>query len=356
MQTIMLIDMDYFFVACEELRRPEIRVRPVAVGFDPKEGRGRGVIMTCNYAARRFGLRSGMPISMAYRLKPDALFLPLDYDYYEKKSAEVMRVIKGFAEKFEQVSVDEAFIDVSGRVAGYDDAIGYAQRVKAAIKAQTGLPCSVGIGSNKLLAKMACEAGKPDGVRLLRDGEVAAFLEKLPVDKLHGIGHRTREKLEAMGYKTVGELARANTMDLMDKLGSYGIEIQKYANGIDESRVEENYQVKSIGRERTFEHDTRSREEVVSAIRELSREVAGEVNSSGVSFRVVTLKMRYYDFTEHLKSRSIRPTGSVEDLAHTAADLYLRHVDPEKDMRKVGVRVSGLAKQRGQRKMQDFAK
>lgn len=355
MQTIMLIDMDYFFVACEELRRPEIKDKPTAVGFDPKEGKGRGVIMTCNYAARKFGLRSGMPISMAYRLKPDAIFLPLDYEFYEKKSAEVMKVVKRFAEKFEQVSVDEAYIDVSGKISSYEEALLYAQEVKSAVKKETGLPCSVGIGSNKLLAKMACEAGKPDGIKLLRHDEVERFFEKLPVDELYGIGKKTREKLESMGYKTVGQLAKANTMDLMDKLGSYGIEIQKYAKGIDDSKVEENYEVKSIGRERTFEADTNDREIVVSAIRSLSEEVEKEVSRSGFSFKVVTIKMRYSDFTEHLKSRSIRSSGSLDDIVHTAADLYLRYSNPEKRMRKIGVRVSGLAKQKGQRHMQDFA-
>jgi DNA polymerase IV (archaeal DinB-like DNA polymerase) len=351
MRTIMLIDMDYFFVACEELRRPEIRDKPTIVGFDPKEGRGRGVVMTCNYIARKFGIRSGMPISMAYRIKPDAVYLPLDYDFYELKSKEVMDVLKKFAKKTEQVSVDEAFIDVSDNVSGGDEAIAFAEKIKKTIKDSTGLPCSIGIGPNKLISKMACESAKPNGIRLVKEDEARDFLKGMKVDDLYGIGKKTSEKLEAMGYRTIGELANANTMELMDKFGTYGIELHKYANGIDESKVEMNYEVKSIGREKTFEEDTKEREKVLEAIRSLSDEVEKELLKAGLSYKTVTVKMRYSDFTENLKSRSIRQSTNVNDMVHTAADLYVKYANHDKRLRKIGVRVSGLTRYRGQKSL-----
>ncbi len=356
MQIIMLIDMDYFFVACEELRRPEVKDKPTIVGFDPKHGEGRGVVMTCNYLARKFGIKSGMPISQAYRLKPDAVYLPLDYDFYEEKSREVMRVVKAFADRFEQVSVDEAFIDVSKKAKGYDEAIDYAKTIKDEVKEKTGLPCSIGISTNKLMAKMACEAGKPDGVKLVKEEEAKEFLKSKELDDLYGIGKKTKEKLETMGYRTVGDLAKANTMELMEKFGSFGVEIRKYANGMDESKVEENYEVKSIGRETTFEKDTTDTQTIINAIKRLSAEVIGEVKKAGLTFKVVTVKLRYGDFTEHLKSRSIRRSDDPDDLISNSVDLYLRYSNKAKLMRKIGVRVSDLTKARGQKKIGEFTR
>ena len=350
----MLIDMDYFFVACEELRRPEIKDKPTIVGFDPKQGEGRGVVMTCNYLARKFGIRSGMPISTAYRIKPDAVYLPIDYDYYEKMSREVMGVAKRYADRFEQVSIDEAYIELSRKSIDYDSAVEYAKKIKESINKETGLPCTIGVSSNKLLAKMACEAGKPDGIKLVKEEEAKEFLKGKDLDDLYGIGRKTKEKLEAMGYKAVGDLAKANTMELMEKFGSYGVEMQKSANGIDESKVEENYEVKSIGREKTFERDTTERTVALAAIRELSNEVIKEVQKAELSFKVVTVKMRYADFTEHLKSRSIRRSDQYDDLASTATDLYSKYASRVKRIRKMGVRVSDLGKEKGQKKINSF--
>ena len=157
MRIIMLIDMDYFYVACEELRNKEVKDRPTIVGADPKGGAGRGVVMTCNYEARKFGIHSGMPISMAYRLKPDALYLPLDYDYYDAISKRIMELIKGFAGRFEQVSVDEAFMDVSDRLKGYEEAESYAQRIRSV--------CAQRRRDKVLHRRRAQQADSEDGVR-----------------------------------------------------------------------------------------------------------------------------------------------------------------------------------------------
>ncbi len=348
----MLIDMDYFYVACEELRNSEIKSRPAIVGSDPKGGQGRGVVMTCNYMAREFGIHSGMPISMAYRIKPDALYLPLDYDYYESVSKKIMERIKGFAGRFEQVSIDEAFIDVSDKLHGYAEAEECAKRIRNEVLGTVGIKCSIGIGPNKLIAKMACEKAKPNGIKIVKENEVREFLSGSKVDELYGIGAKTAERLKKLGYATVDELSKASNMALADEFGvSFGAEIKAFANGIDGREVTENYDVKSIGREFTFEKDTESGEEIRSAIGRLSSEVMKDVAKNQVSFKTITIKLRYYDFTEHLHSRSVKVTNSVDTLIQTAEELYSENADRSKKIRKIGVRVSGLISYKGQKRI-----
>ncbi len=355
MRLILLIDMDYFFAACEELRDPSIKDKPVVVGADPKAGEGRGVVSTCNYIARKYGIHSAMPISQAYRLKKDAVFLPVDDKYYEETSAKVMAIIKRYAAKVEQVSIDEAFADISSNVDGYNGAVEYAAMIKKSIKEELGLPCSIGISANKLLAKMACTAAKPDGIKLVKDEDGKAFLSQMDVEKLYGIGEKTAEKLRAMGYKTVGELAKANQIKLIDAFGIWGAELYKNANGIDDSELVDNDVVKSIGRETTFEKDTSEVQAMKDAIRKMAEEVGKELQAKKFAFKVVTIKIRYSDFSEHLKSRSLRQhTDKVEDMASSAYFLIEKYAEKGRAVRKIGVRVSGLLAYKGQKKISSF--
>jgi len=351
MRTIMLIDMDYFFVACEEIKRPELKTRPTIVGAEPKDGRGRGVVMTCNYVARKFGIHSAMPISMAYKIKPDAEYLPMDYSYYEKKSSEVLAIIREFASPVEQVSIDEFFINLSNNITTYDEAIASAERIQKAIKERAKLPCSIGISNTKVVAKMACEKAKPNGIKLVKEEEVKNFLAILPVGELYGVGKKTEEKLLAMGCKTIGELAKANIMELMDAFGSFGVELRNSANGIDENEVVENYEIKSMSKEYTFEHDTKKAEDVIKSINDLSAQLTKDLNAKSLSFKVVTLKLRYSDFTEHLHSQSIRSTNNTREISKTAVELYKKNADKLKKVRKLGVRVSGFTDYKSQKRL-----
>jgi nucleotidyltransferase/DNA polymerase involved in DNA repair len=339
---ILLVDMDYFYAACEELRRDGIRGKPVIVGADPKNGKGRGVVMTCNYEARKYGIRSAMPISIAYRVKPDAIFLPMDYPYYEEMSNKVMLVLKEFADGFEQVSIDEAYLDISSKVSSFDDAAKYAKTIKDDVKNRAGLPCSIGVSFNKLLAKMASDAAKPNGVKVITEKDVHAFLDDMPVRKLYSVGEKTGERLEAMGYGTIGKLAKANKMELIAEFGSVGLELHNYANGIDESPLLQTMPAKSVGREMTFEEDTADRKEVEKGMRKLSDEVAAEAQKLGFVFRTISVKLRYGDFSEKLKSRSVKPTGDAEELYDTAVRLYAENAEKGRKLRKIGVRVSGF--------------
>ena len=336
--------MDYFYAACEELRRNDIKDKPVIVGADPKQGKGRGVVMTCNYNARKYGIHSAMPISIAYRIKPDAVFLPMDYPYYEEISGKVMQILKGFADDFEQVSIDEAYLDVSSRVESFESAERYAKGIKDSVKREIGLNCSIGISFNKLLAKMASDVAKPNGIKVVKEEEVHKFLDNMPVGKLYSVGEKTKERLVSMGYDTVGKLSKANKMELMTEFGSVGLELHNYANGIDESQLQHEMQAKSIGREMTFEADTYDREEIEKGMKRLSDEVAMEVNKAGFVFRNVTIKLRYSDFSERLKGKSVKPSSSADEIYETAVKLYLANVAKGRTLRKIGVRVSGLMK------------
>lgn len=351
MKAIMLIDMDYFYVACEELRNREVSEKPTIVGSDPKQGEGRGVVMTCNYLARKFGIRSGMPISTAYRLKPDALYLPMNYEYYEAISKRIMDRIRAFAARFEQVSVDEAFIDASDKVKASGDAQTYARAIQKDILDFVGIKCSIGVGPNKLIAKMACERAKPNGVKIVEETKVKAFLSESRIEDLYGIGAKTAERLKKLGYGTVDLLAQADNMVLANEFGtSFGAELKAFANGTDDREIIENYGIKSISREITFIKDTDSDAQIKDAIVQLSNEAIKDVEKNQVSFKTITLKLRYFDFTEHLHSKSVKTTNSVETVIKAAVELYVENVDRSKKVRKIGVRVSGLVNYKGQKR------
>ncbi len=356
MRLIALVDMDYFFVACEELRRPEIKNKPAIVGSDPKQGEGRGVVMTASYVARKLGLRSGMPLSMAYRIRKDTIYIPQDFEYYEQMSAKVMTLVKVYADKFEQVSIDEAFIDISKRAGDYDDALELMRKLKQEVKDKLGLPCSIGISVNKLMAKMASEDAKPDGIKAVKEEDAAGFLSRKPVGELYGVGRKTGKMLEEFGYRTIGDLAKANPVVLVERFKSYGAELHNSANGVDDSEVQENWEVKSIGRERTFERDTSDRHEITKAIREMSKEVGDELKKGGFAFKVVTIKLRYSNFEETLKSRSLTHRSvEPEEISQVATQLFDKYAETGEELRKVGVRVSNFVKYKGQKRMAEYA-
>src|SRR6266571_1449686 len=200
--------MDAFYVSVERRGNPNLIGKPVVVGADPKGGKGRGVVMAASYEARQLGVKSGMPISMAWHKLPQATYLRPNYDLYMAASESVIEVLRSFADVLEHVSIDEAFLDVTSKVHGFDDVAAYAARVKAAVQEKEGLACTIGVGPNKSIAKMASDVAKPDGLKIVRPEEVTAFLEPLPVTKISGVGPKTAQVLEGVGVRTIGELAR----------------------------------------------------------------------------------------------------------------------------------------------------
>jgi len=340
---IFHVDMDHFFTAVEEREHPEYKGKPVVVGADPKEGRGRGVVSTCNYEARRFGVRSGMPISRAWRLCPEAIYLPVNYELYTKVSDELMSMLRKHADKFEQWGIDEAFLDVTSKVEDYAEAQALAQQIKREIYEKEKLTCSIGIGPNKLVAKIASDYQKPDGLTIVKEDEPEKFLAPLPVRKLLWVGRKTEQKLKTMGINTIGELARHDPTVLAEDFGVMGTQIYLMAHGIDRSEVEERRGIKSISRDTTFEEDTTDFDLVLNTLDRLSEEVYKDVVGQQVHFKTVTVRIRYENFETHTHSKTLPfITNRLQDLKKTARELMQAYLRPDRKIRLVGIRVSNF--------------
>jgi DNA polymerase IV (DinB-like DNA polymerase) len=340
---IFHLDMDHFYTAVEERERPEIRGKPVIVGADPKEGRGRGVVSTSNYVARKVGVRSGMPISTAWRLCPEAVYLPPNFPLYIKVSGEIMAIARGYAVKFEQWGIDEAFLDVTSKVKDYAEAEALARQIKQEIKEKESLTCSIGVGPNKLVAKVASDFQKPDGLTVVRDEEVEVFLASLPVRKLLWVGRKTEAKLKALGVNTICDLARYDSTALTSMFGVMGWQMHLMANGVDGSEVEERVGVKSVSHETTFEEDTSDSAAILQALDMLCVEVQKEVENQHLLFKTVTLKIRFEHFETHTKSKTLPfLTTRLYDLQKTAKELASAYLSKDRKVRLIGVRVSSL--------------
>lgn len=340
---IFHLDMDHFYTAVEEREHSELIGKPVIVGADPKQGKGRGVVSTSNYEARKVGVRSGMPISRAWQLCPQAVYLPPDFPRYIKASKAVMQIAKCYADKFEQWGIDEAFLDVSDRVHNFDEATALAKELKQEIQLKENLTCSIGIGPNKLIAKIASDFNKPNGLTVIKESEVAMFLSPLPVRKLLWVGKKTEAKLKTLGIETIGDLARFDPSVLTEMFGIMGTQMHLMALGIDNSKVEEHTSVKSISNETTFEEDTSDANAILMALDTLSDNVSKETLDQHLFFKTVTIKVRYENFETHTKSKTLPfITNRVQDLKKTTRELLQVYLKSNRRIRLIGVRVSSF--------------
>jgi DNA polymerase IV (DinB-like DNA polymerase) len=342
---IFHMDMDHFYTAVEEREHPEYKGNPVVVGSDPKEGKGRGVVSTSNYEARKAGVRSGIPVSRAWKLCPEAIYLPPNFPLYIKVSKEIMEIAQRYADKFEQWGIDEAFLDVSARVKDYAEAEALAKQLKREIKEKLHLTCSVGIGPNKLIAKIASDYHKPDCLTLVKQDEAEAFLAPLPVRRLLWVGRKTEAKLKKLGINTIGDLARYDPTVLAEAFGVMGTQMHLMARGIDRSEVEARTEVKSISHETTFEEDTDDAEAVLKALDQLAAEVAKETVAQKLFFKTVTVKVRYENFETHTRSKTLAfMTNRMQYLQKTARDLLKAYLKSDRKIRLIGIRVSSFVK------------
>ncbi|NWG11400.1 DNA polymerase IV [Candidatus Bathyarchaeota archaeon] len=340
---ILHVDMDHFFTAVEEREHPEYKGKPLVVGADPKEGKGRGVVSTCNYEARKFGVRSGMPISRAWKLCPSAVYLPVNYELYVKVSHEIMDILRTHADKFEQWGIDEAFLDITSQAKDYAEAEVLTREIKKEILEKQKLTCSIGIGLNKLVAKIASDIQKPDGLTIVREAEVDRFLEPLPVRRLLWVGRKTEQKLKTMGINTIGDLARYDPAVLVETFGVVGTQMHLMARGIDRSEVEERGEIKSIGRDVTFQEDTSNVEFILNTLYALADEVHRDSLRQNVNFKTVTVRIRYENFETHTHSKTLPfITNRLEDIKKTAKELIQSYLRPDRNVRLVGVRVSNF--------------
>jgi len=349
---IFHVDMDHFFTAVEERERPEFKGKSVIVGADPKEGEGRGVVSTCNYEARKFGVKSGMPISRAWKLCSEAVYLPVNYELYKKVSREIMSILRKYADKFEQWGIDEAFLDVTSRVSSCEEAEVLAHQIKMEILENEGLTCSVGIGPNKLVAKIASDFQKPDGLTVVKEEDVEKFLAPLRVRKLLWVGRKTEQKLKRIGINTIGDLANYDPAVLTENFGVMGTQLHLMAHGVDRSEVEERGEVKSISRDVTFEEDTDDLEFVLKTLDRLSEEVHKDVSKQNFCFKTVTVKVRYENFETHTHGKTLSfVTDRLQDLQKTAKELVQGYLRSYRKIRLVGVRVSNFVSAEKQKRL-----
>ncbi|MBI4085643.1 MAG: DNA polymerase IV [Candidatus Liptonbacteria bacterium] len=351
MRIIAHLDMDAFFAAVEERERPRLRGKPIIVGADPKNGQGRGVVSTANYAAREYGIRSAMPISQAWRLsegarrngKPAAVFLEPDFNKYADASDKIIAIAKTYAPLVEQASIDEMYLDLSFSK-NYGQAEKIANKIKREIKTRERLTCSIGISPNKLVSKIASDMKKPDGLTIVLPEFVEKFIEPLAIRKIPGIGPKTEELFLKKGVRIVADLKKFSREELGEILGVWGLELYEKVRGRDDSPLIEEREVKSVGSQETFEKDTLDSGIVINLLKVLADEVIGNFKKEGFEkFRRVVVTVRFADFETKTKSRTIKePADSLETLQFEALNLLMPFFDKRENPRAKKIRLIGI--------------
>jgi DNA polymerase IV (archaeal DinB-like DNA polymerase) len=343
MRAILHVDLDAFFPSVEVREHPEFKDKPVVVGADPKEGKGRGVVSSASYEARKFGIKSAMPISRAWKLCPDGVYLRPHFDLYVRASNNVMGILKSHADRFEQGGIDEAYLDISSQVKDFDEAREFAKRLMEEVLEKERLTCSVGVAPNKLVAKIASDFKKPYGLTVVKEDHVKEFLFPLDVRKIPGVGPKTERILKEVNIETIRDLASVKPEMLTGLFGVWGARLHEFANGIDSSEVVEEYETKSIGRDTTFEKDADDEEQILQVLDELAEEVHEDVIANGFKFKTITVRVRYQHFDTHTRSKSLLfPTNDLDILRNNAKRLIAPLLHKNKKIRLIGVRVSNL--------------
>jgi DNA polymerase IV (archaeal DinB-like DNA polymerase) len=350
--------MDAFYAAVEARRDPALRDRPLVVGADPKGGQGRGVVTAASYAARRYGIRSALPISRAWRLadaarrrgEPETIFVREDHALYRDVSTRIMAILAAAGDAFQKTSVDEAYLDLSS-LGSFDAAVERARWLKGEILRQEGLTASVGIGPNKLVAKIASDFQKPDGLVVVRPDEVQPFLDPLRIRVIPGIGPKTERFLHERGIRTLVELRTHERAELEEWLGRAGADLYAKARGLSESAVSNQRERKSVGEQETFEVDTLDATFVLERARALAHTVWSRLEGHGFrAFRTVTVTVRFENFTTLARSRTGREAwASEETLGAAALELLLPFLDDRENprhrkLRLIGVRAEKLSR------------
>lgn len=342
-RAIVHVDLDAFFASVEEILRPELRGKPIVVGGSGAPSRdSRGVVSSASYAARAFGVRSAMPLLRAQRLCPHAVFLPVRHEVYGEHSRRVMDVLHRASPYVEQVSIDEAFLDLSNT--SWERSVSDARELQRAIFRETGLTASVGLSTSKLVAKIASDEHKPNGFTVVAPGTEADFLAPLPIERLWGVGPRTAEKLHMLGLRAIGDLAAAPDETLRRILGPSGPDLRQRARGVDHSPLQLSRPARSISAEHTFPRDTLDGREIERRLRVLADAVAASLRRQQLASKTVTLKVRYRTFETLLRSTTLLvPTDQASQIFAAALQLLRRMWMGQTPIRLVGVGVHGLA-------------
>ena len=359
MRIIVHVDMDAFYAAVEERLNPALRDLPVVVGADPKEGKGRGVVTTANYRARKFGIRSALPISRAWRFaetarrrgEPPTVFILPNMSLYREVSGRIMQILQRHADAFEEASIDEAYLDVSS-LETFAAAQQRMIRLKDEIRDLEGLGCSVGIAPNKLIAKIASDRQKPDGLTVVEPEQVADFLSPLPLRVIPGIGPKSEYFLHEKNLRTIEDLRQVPESALVEWFGKWGKRLCEKVRGIDDSEVSNEWTRKSLGEQETFDEDTRDQARVTGRLDRMAERIIAKLKAKEFQgFRTVTVTVRFSDFQTTNRSRSLKDGIRIDDdalhrLQEAALALIQPFFDARENPRAKGFRLIGLRAER----------
>ncbi len=345
---IVHVDMDAFFASIEQRDNPTFQGKPVIIGADPKQGKGRGVVSTASYEARKFGIHSAMPISIAYDRCPEAIFLPVDMPKYAAVSRQIYNIFNEFTPNVEQVSIDEAFLDITASFHLFGTPLETCKLIKERVKKDTKLTASIGLAPTKMAAKIASDINKPDGIFEVKQDKLFDFLWPLPVEKISGLGEKAQLILNRIGIKTIGDLAKYKAQDLVSLFGKNGEYFWSLAKGIDESQVEQDEEIKSISNESTFEEDTLDEKLIKQELLYLSERLSARLRQEKFKAKTITLKIRLTGFHTYTRAITLsKSTNFVDEIYKTANKIYgsflsSADLNNKKKIRLLGIKASNL--------------
>lgn len=340
MKTIFHLDMDAFFVSVERILDPSLEGKAVIVGGEPG---GRGVVAACSYEARKFGVHSAMPIKTAYRLCPKAVYLHGHGKEYSRYSKIIASFLEGYFPAVQQASIDEFYLDFTGCTNIYGDPLSFAQRIQSEINNNFGLPCSIGIASNKTIAKIASDFKKPKGITFVKPGEEKQFLFPLPIEKIPGVGKKLFPLLRNRGFRIVSDLAASSPEYLSSILGKFGSDLWEKANGIGNDILTIDRQRKSISKETTFDIDVVNKSEIEKVIFGLIGKVCQMLRDENLQASTISIKLRYSDFVTNTRAITIKPTDDDKVVFTAAIELFRKSFTRRVSLRLIGIHLSKLS-------------
>ena len=340
---IIHIDMDAFFAAVEIRDNPKLKGKPVIIGSDPRQTGGRGVVSTCSYEARAFGVHSAMSSKEAYERCPQAVFISGNYEKYKEVGLEIRAIFKRYTDLIEPMSIDEAYLDVTENKLGIKSAVKIARLIQEDIWQELHLTASAGVSYNKFLAKMASDYQKPHGLTVILPDQAEDFLKQMDIAKFHGVGKKTVERLHEMGIYTGADLLDVSEVTLIDRFGRLGYDLYRKARGIHNSPVKSNRIRKSIGKEKTYSKILQDEEDIKKELTLLSEKVAHNLSKQDKAGKIIILKIRYTDFSTLTRRKSLpQATQDASQISQTALQLYEELAEKEKGIRLLGITVTGF--------------
>ena len=343
---ILHCDLDSFFASVEIRDNPLYKGKPVIIGADPKEGKGRGVVSTCSYEARKFGLHSGMPISQAFKRCPHGIYLRPNFEKYHDASEEVMEILKNYSSKFQQVGADEAYLDLTAKYSNFNEVKDVALKIQREVYEKVGITISIGCAPTKSIAKIASDYKKPNGITIVRPDDLKVFLSNMDITRIPGIGKKSKQYYQKKGIKVIGDIISTPLHVMIEKFGKHGKWVWEVANGLDNREVKEFHgSRKSISKERTFYQDTCDMKEIFTKLEELNDRIHKSILKHNIYYRTITLKIRFEGFLTYTRSKSlplyIQDKNKVLDII---LDLYKEFSNSKKKVRLVGIKLSNLEK------------